>query len=121
MSITLLPAPTQLALPSSFAGQPTAGSLAVVMTAGDNTNGNSFVGIDKQILLVQNTAGGSGTFGVTSTADNQGRFADITAYSVAGSGIAALYLPGDGFRQTDNSIQLTCSATTMKFGVLRLP
>jgi hypothetical protein len=96
------------------------GSLLVTFTACDNVNGNSFVATGAEVLLVQNTGGSSGTFTVTSVADALNRLdTSLTAYSVAASGFAAVQMKNlSGWQQT-GSINLTCSAATMKFAVLQ--
>lgn len=101
----------------------TAGQLVVTMTACDNVNGNSFVSTGREVLLVQNTAGGAGTFTVTSVADALGRTdTSLTAYSLAASAIAAVqmkYQTGWVSGSGTATVTLACSAATMKFAVLQ--
>lgn len=98
-----------------------AGDLLVTPAACDNVNGNTFAATGKEILLVQNTAGGSGTFTITSVADAYGRVdTSLTAYTVAPAGIAVIQMSQlQGWAQAGNAVNLLCSAATMKFAVLR--
>jgi hypothetical protein len=100
----------------------TAGQLAITFTACDNVNGNSFVGTGREVLFVQNTGGSSGTFTVSSVPDSLGRSdTSLTAYSVGAAGFAAVqmkYLQG-WIQNTNQTINLTCSAATMKFAILQ--
>lgn len=105
---------------NNYAVQP--GDLTLTETACDNVNGNSFPHTGREILLVHNTNASSGTFSVTSVADQYGRTGDISAYSVAASAIAVIDLDTiTGWRQSNGNVLLACSANTMKFVVLRLP
>lgn len=99
----------------------TVGQLALTFTACDNVNGNSFVSTGREILLVQNTAGSSGTFTVTSVPDSLGRSdTSLTTYSVAAAGFASVQMKYQtGWIQSNGSINLTCSAATMKYVVLQ--
>jgi hypothetical protein len=99
----------------------TAGQLVFTFTACDNVNGNSFIATGREVLLVQNTGGSSGTFTVSSVPDSLGRSdTSLTAYSVAAAAFTAVqmkYLPG--WQQTNGTVTLACSAATMKFAVLQ--
>jgi hypothetical protein len=99
----------------------TAGQITLTFTACDNTNGNSFVSTGREVLLVDNTAGSAGTFTVTSVPDSLGRSdTSLTAYSVAAAGVAAVQMKYQtGWIQTGGTINLTCSAATMKYAVLQ--
>jgi hypothetical protein len=99
----------------------TAGQLAITFTACDNVNGNSFVATGREVLLVENTAGSSGTFTVSSVPDALGRSdTSLTAYSVAASAFAAVQMKYlTGWQQSGGSVNLSCSAATMKFAVLQ--
>lgn len=99
-----------------------AGDLLVTFTACDNVNGNSFIATGQEVLLVQNTSGSSGTFTVTSVADALGRTeTSLTAYSVAAAGFASIHMKYTSGWISGSVINLTCSAATMKFAVLRYP
>ena len=93
-----------------------------VFTAGDNAGGNTFVCTGREIVLVQNTAGGAGTVTFTSQADALGRKGDITTYSV-GAGLFSIFGPflKTGWADTAGLVTIACSAATMKFAVIRLP
>lgn len=97
-------------------------ALDFLFTAGDNVNNNKFAATGRELLIVQNTGGGAGTFTITSAPDERGRVGDITTYSV-GVGLFSVWgpVPLLGWRQTDGQIYLTPSAATMKFAVIRLP
>lgn len=99
-----------------------AGDLTITYTACDNSNGNSFVATGQEILLVQNSAGSSGTFTVASVPDSLGRSdTSLTTYSVAAAGFAAIQMKYTQGWISGTTIGLTCSAATMKFAVLRYP
>lgn len=109
--------------PGSYPALPL-GALAAQLTfaAGDNGNGNSFVSTGRELLLVQNTAGAPGTVTITSVADNLQRTGNITAYSVPAGGFAMLGpFQQAGWKQSDGTIYVDCSAATMTFAVVRLP
>jgi hypothetical protein len=98
----------------------TAGQLVVAFTACDNVNGNSFVSTGREVLLVDNTAGSSGTFTVTSQPDALGRSdTSLTAYSLAAGAIAAVQMKYQTGWINGTSITLACSAATMKFAVVQ--
>jgi hypothetical protein len=99
----------------------TAGQLTITFAACDNVNGNSFTATGRETLLVQNTAGSAGTFTVSSVPDALGRSdTSLTAYSVAAAGFAAVQLRYlTGWLQLGGTINLSCSAATMKFAVLQ--
>lgn len=90
----------------------------VTFTAGDATNGNKIVmSSGRTLLLVQNSDAAPGTFTIKSSKDPYGRSADITAQSVAASAFAAVILEPVGWEQTTGGrdLEISCSATTMKF------
>lgn len=98
-----------------------AGQLTITWTACDNVNGNSFTSTGREILLVNNTAGSSGTFTVSSVPDSLGRSdTSLTAYSLAAAGYAAVQMKfTTGWLQSGGTINLSCSAATMKFAVIQ--
>lgn len=100
----------------------TALSLDVTYVAGDNVNGNEFTGTGREVLLVRNTAGGAGTFTLTSSANDLRRLGTITAYSV-GAGLVSAFWFGNlaGWDQGAGKIYIDVSAATMTLVVLRLP
>jgi hypothetical protein len=101
----------------------TALSLDITPVAGDNVNGNSFVPTGSDLLIVQNSAGSSGTFTISSApAALNKRTGDIGPYTV-GAGLISAFFVGnmDGYIQSDGTVHLACSAATMKFTVLRIP
>lgn len=100
------------------------GALAAQLTfaASDNVNGNSFVSTGRELLLIQNTAGVAGTITVTSVADSLQRTGDITTYSIPASGFAMLGPFGQtGWKQTDGTVYVNTSASTVNVAVVRLP
>jgi hypothetical protein len=98
----------------------TAGQLVLTFTACDNVNGNSFVSTGREVLLVNNTAGSSGTFTVTSVPDALGRSdTTLTAYSVAAGAIVGVQMKYQAGWISGASISLACSAATMKFAVVQ--
>jgi hypothetical protein len=100
-----------------------AGDLTLTMTASDTVNGNAFQSTGREMLIVQNTDTVAHTFGITSIADQLGRVdTSLSAYSVAGSGIAVIHLDTlSGWRQSNGQIFLTSTSALLKFGVVRLP
>jgi hypothetical protein len=99
----------------------TAGQLVFTWTACDNVNGNSYVGTGREIVLVNNTAGSSGTFTVSSVPDALGRSdTSLTAYSVAAGAYTAVQMKYlTGWLQTGGTVNLSCSAATMKFAIIQ--
>lgn len=97
-------------------------ALDITMTAADTTNLNQFILDGPCLIIVQNTAGVAGTFTLTSAADAQNRTGDITTYSVAATtGLSVFKIDQtNGWRQSDGFMYLQGSATTMKFGIIRL-
>jgi hypothetical protein len=112
---------TPVTMVNMYAGVPSATTLDFTPAAGDNTNGNDFVATSDQVLFVQNTAGAPGTFTLKGAPDRYGRSVDVGPYTVAASGFSAVYIPYDGFVQSDGKIRIDCSAATMKFAILRRP
>lgn len=97
-------------------------ALAVAFAAGDNANGNSFPVTGKEVILVQNSDSVAQTVTLSSVADALNRTGDITAYSIPAGAFAA-FTPSQitGWKQTDGTMHLACSAATIKFAILRLP
>lgn len=117
-------APTPLTVPTlkqnNYAVQ--AGDLTITFAACDATNGNSFYMTGQEILLVENADSASHTFTVSSVADTLGRVdSSLTAYTVAVSpavvGVQMKVL--QGWVQTGQLVNLTCSSTMLKFAVIR--
>lgn len=105
-----------------YPGTVAADALDVALAAADNTNGNYFVGTGKELILVQNTAGGAGTFTLTSIADPFGRLGSITTYSLAAGEFAMFWLGAlVGWDQGGGQIYLDASAATIKFAIIRIP
>jgi hypothetical protein len=99
-----------------------AGLLDIVWQASDVANGNYFTPSPGDFLLIQNTAGVSGTFTLTSAPDASKRLNDITTYTLATLKTACFHY-GDlnGWRQTDGTIYVNGSAATILFAVLHDP
>lgn len=70
---------------------------ALTMTAVDNTNGNKFLASSSQILLVQNTSGGSLTFQLTSQPDSRTGRSGNVSQSLAAGEIRIFRLTEDGW------------------------
>lgn len=98
-----------------------AGALALVWQASDTTNLNQFaLGTGKYTILVRNTAGAAGTVTFTSSADQQKRTGDITAYSIPAGAQMAFNLDQQlGWIQSDGMFYLQGSAATIEFCILR--
>lgn len=97
-------------------------ALDITMTAADTSNLNQFVLDGPCLLIVQNTAGVSGTFTLTSVADDKNRTGDIATYAVAATtGLSVFKIDQTtGWRQSDGYMYLQGSASTIKFGIIRL-
>jgi hypothetical protein len=90
--------------------------------AADVTNGNSCPCTGKEILIVENTSGTTAyAFTLNSVADDYGRTADLTAYSLALGDKVALPLPVRGYKQADGNAYFSATNVAVKFSVLRLP
>jgi hypothetical protein len=104
----------------------TAASADITFVAGDIATGNQVDCTGKELLLVKNTSGGAaGTVTIHGKADQYGRTADITTYSVA-NGVTSVFgpFPTDPFRQVTpvaGKMNIDVSAVTMLLAVLRLP
>jgi len=96
-------------------------ALDVTMAAADTSNLNQILLDGPLLVLVQNTAGVSGTVTLTSAPDAQNRTGDIATYTVAAGGIAAFKIDQtSGWKQSDGFLYVQASATTMKLGAIRL-
>lgn len=121
-----------LATPTSISSQPsiaingtiTAGAAALNWTACDSVNGNSVILTGREVLLIQNSGASPYTVTVSSVADQLGRFADITAYSLPATSFAFFGpFPLNGWAQTTNprTLNFTGSNVAVKFAVIQLP
>ncbi len=95
----------------------------VTMNAGDASNGNSFVASANDLLIVRNSGAGARTITISSVADEKGRTGDIGPYSLAAGAVAVFgpFTPEKGFRQTDNTINITPEHAEVLIGVIALP
>jgi len=109
-----------------FATPLTALSAALVFTAADVANGNSFVSTGRELILVMNTGAAPGTVTVTSVVDPSARTGDITAYSLPIGSVTPQFavhgpLPLAGWSQPAGVVNLQGSAATVWFCIVRLP
>ena len=107
-----------------YPGTIVAGDLSLaVLDNVDNTNGNSFIGNGRDLLLIHNPTAGAVTVTLTSKEDPQLRKADITAYSIPISGFFFFYFGNlVGWAQdAAGTIYLDAAATGLKCKVLRIP
>lgn len=111
--------PTVIASTSTPSGYATAPS-STSFVASDNVNGNSFVSTGREILVVYN-AGSSATLTVSSVADASGRTGDLTQVVGAGAYFVTQMFPITGWRQTDGTIHLTTTASTLQIMVIHFP
>ena len=120
MARTALPIVTP---PGSYPALPLAAlAAALTFTAADATNFNNFPSTGREALVIQNTGAGAGTITVHSVSDSLKRTGDITAYSVPAAGFAILGpFSQAGWLQSDGTIWVDASATTMLLAVVRLP
>ena len=104
--------------PGAYAGE----STAVTMTAADTSNKEQFALTVRELLLIHNTGGSAATWTATSVDDSFGRTEHITAESIA-AGAIHVYGPTalNGWQQSDGKFYFEASATSIKFGVIRLP
>ena len=96
----------------------------LLFTAADTVNFNSFVASGREIVIVYNSAASAGTVTINSVADQLGRTADITAYSIPATSYAFFGpFPLNGWAQTTvpKTINLQGSAATITFAVVQLP
>lgn len=106
----------------SYPALPLAGGSADVSmqaasgSSGSNGNQIPFGAASKLIVIVQNTAGVSGTVTFTSLADPFNRTGDISAYSLAAGAIAEFEFQRAGWCQSDGNLYCEASAATVKFG-----
>lgn len=100
---------------------PTAG-VTVTFTAADTTNGNQFKMTANDLLLVR-AVGASGTFTITTVANERGRTGNITTEAIADGAFKVLgpFKETRGWRQTDGYLYVTGSAAEVLFAVITLP
>src|SRR4030095_8457723 len=98
-----------------------ANSLDGTVITPTDTSGIEFNATGREVVVVQNTAGGPGTFTVVSTADPQNRTGDMGPYTVAAGGFALVKPTTMGFMGATGKITITVSAATMKFILFRTP
>jgi hypothetical protein len=112
--------PTPLTVIQLSSGYPAAGD-AVVYTAMDATNGNSFKATGKETILVKNTSADTGrTLGMVSAPDRLGRTGDFS--QLIGFGAEVALRPGvKGWRLADGTIKLTATTNDLHVAVLRDP
>jgi hypothetical protein len=98
---------------------PSAGGLAISLTACDATNGNSYTFTGQEVLLVYNSDSSAHTFTITTVADQWGGTnSSFTNYSVAATSYAAVQMKyPSGFNQS-GVVDLTCSSNLLKYAVL---
>jgi hypothetical protein len=94
--------------------------VALTMTAADVSNFNQFTSTMNEIIIIENTAASPGTWTLTSVADPYGRTGDITTEAIAANSVRMFYVRHTGWIQAGSLVYLAGSATTIKFGVIRL-
>ena len=104
-----------------YPGTVAANALDIVFTTADSVNFDQFNFTGRELIIVRNSTGGALTFTLESTADPQGRIADITAYSLAAGEFGCFWagqLPG-----WNNAGQffLRSSASTMDYAIIKIP
>lgn len=122
MAVTTLT--TEIEVPERYPTMPaSATKFKFVFTAPSAfAEGIQFAITGREVILVQNTAGGAGTFTIGSVRDQYGRLGDITTYSVAGNGFAYVPLGAkELFGAAGGTILITMSAATIKVAVLQMP
>lgn len=108
--------PTPVPVPYSHLGAD------ITFVTGDVVNNHAIKMSNKEILLIQNTAGAPGTVTISSVPDAFGRTKDIAARSVP-AGVITVFEPfqQQGWMQSDGYLYVLVSAVTMKLAVLTLP
>jgi hypothetical protein len=101
------------------------GALAAQLTFAASTgtpNFDGFVSTGREVLVCYNSGGAPATVTVHSVADALQRTGDITSYSVP-AGAWAILGPfyQSGWKQSDGTIWVDTSATTLQLAVVRLP
>lgn len=116
---------TPLVVKGPYPGTVSAGDLSVTaLDSVDNTNGNSWSGNGRDLMVIQNPTVGAITITLTSVADQLGRKGDITAYSIPANTGFMFFWFGSliGWAQdAQGTIYLDASATGLKIKVLRIP
>ncbi len=104
-----------------YSGTPASDALDVqgLLTALDNTNGNSFPCTGEEILLIQNSDVSAHTVTIHSVPDSEGRTGDITAYNLEAGDIAMVEIPRTGFIQSDGTVYIDANSNLVKVAVLR--
>lgn len=109
---------TVIDMPGPWATAPS----TITWTAGDASNGNSFVSTGREIVLVQNSDGAAThVVTITSTSDPQGRTGDATKTVPISGFVAFQLLPTQGWQQGNGSVNMTVDSASLKFAVIRLP
>jgi hypothetical protein len=96
-------------------------SLDFAFTTADSVNFDQFPLTGRELIIIQNSTGGSLTVTLTSAPDPQGRTSDIATYAV-GIGLFSCFWVGkiDGWNQA-GLFYLQSSASTMKYAIIRIP
>lgn len=109
---------TKTTAPGAYAGV----STAVTMENGNTGDGLFFQMTGRELLIIQNTNGGSQTWSATSVDDSFGRQEHITTESIAAGAIRVFGpIATAGWQQTNGQFYFTASHTDVKFGVIVLP
>lgn len=98
---------------------------AVTMAAVDNTNGNKFAAASDQLVIVQNSSGGSLTFQMTSQAitgsgPGAGRTGNVSQSMAAGE-IRVFRVTKNGWMDSNGNVLIPSGLnTSLKVGVVTL-
>lgn len=94
----------------------------LTFTAWGGSGNDTFpVGTNGTLLIVQNTDAGAQTITISSTADSQGRKADITTFSIAASGIVARVFKPSGWENSLGSQLVEWTASDVGVEIVAIP
>ena len=111
-------APYGSALNSAFTGK------AVTLTASDTSNYNSVKLSNLPGVLIIYGGSAGGTYTIQSSADYIGRTGDLTTLTIAAYAVHCIFFNSQyvsGWNETDGTIWVKGSATTVTFGFITIP
>lgn len=112
---------TPVQLTKTYTGTPSANAIDSSFAASDNSNGNKFTAVEKNIIEFRNTDAGNQTFTIKGATGPYGPVPDYGPYTLGTTEEAAVECDLTGFIQTDGCIYIDTSSANVKVRVLRLP
>jgi len=107
-----------------FPGVVSAGDLDLVMTAGDDVDGNEVPFISSRMFVVARNVHASAPYTVTFTSAPDPiskRSADISAFSMAAGDVIGFFVSRAGWEQVGGLLYLDCEDASIEFAVVVLP